>query len=139
MAKRKRIRPIQLQGTINEILSQYGDEVYEVLDECVDSVAEEASQKLRQVDKFAPGGHPTGAYSGSWTNEKITTGIPTTKQVVLNEEHYRLTHLLENGHVIRNGTGRTFGRTGAYPHIEPVNAWANEELPKRVEQEIQRL
>jgi len=139
MASRKRIRPIQLQQTINKILEEYGEDVYKVLDDCVDDVAQEAAQKLKQVDHFAPGGSPTGAYSASWDNEKQLTGYFFTKQVVFNGEHYRLTHLLENGHVIRNGTGRTFGRTGAYPHIAPVNEWANEELPIRVEKEIKEL
>lgn len=139
MARRRRIKPIQLESTIKEILSEYGDEVYEVLDDCVNEVAEEAADKLKQVDHFAPGGHPTGAYSKSWKNEKQPTGRLTTKQVVHNLEHYRLTHLLEKGHVIRNGTGRTFGRTGKYPHIAPVDEWANAELPAKVEREINKL
>lgn len=139
MARRRRIKPIQLESTVKEILSEYGEEVYEVLDDCVNEVAEESASKLRQVNHFAPGGHPTGAYAKSWTNEKQLSGYFFTKQVVFNAEHYRLTHLLENGHVIRNGTGRTFGRTGEYPHIAPVDDWANAELPAKVEREIKKL
>ena len=41
-----------------------------------------------------------------------------------------------NGHVIKNGTGRTFGKTRAFPHIAPVNDWVQEELPKRVERKL---
>ena len=139
MARRKKIKPINLEATIQELLDEYGDDVYKCLDKCVKEVSEEAKDKLQSVTSFAPGGNPSGAYSRSWVNETLPVGRLNTKQVVHNEEHYRLTHLLEKGHVIRNGTGRTFGKTGAYPHIAPVNDWANQELPKKVEQELSRL
>lgn len=124
---------------MESLLNEYGDEVYKCLDKCVDEVADEAKLKLQNVSSFAPSGHPSGAYSKSWINEKLPVGKFNTKQVVHNQEHYRLTHLLEKGHVIRNGTGRTFGRTGEYPHIAPVNDWANEELQRKVKQELGTL
>lgn len=133
------MKPINLEQAIQAVLNEYGDDVYKVLDNCVDTVAEEAKEKLQNVSSFAPGGNPTGAYSKSWINEKLPVGKLNTKQVVHNEEHYRLTHLLEKGHVIRNGTGRTYGRTGEYPHIAPVNEWANEELQRKVKQELGNL
>ena len=135
MAKKK-IKPILLDKVMGEILEQYGDDVYEVLDDCVKDVSEEAAQKLRGVSSFATGGHTK--YSSSWTSEK-KSGRTQTKATVYNEEHYRLTHLLEKGHVIRNGTGRTFGKTGAYPHIAPVSEWVDEELPKKVERGIKSI
>lgn len=133
------MKPINLEQAIQAVLNEYGDDVYKVLDNCVDTVAEEAKEKLQNVSSFAPGGKPTGAYSKSWINEKLPVGKLNTKQVVHNQEHYRLTHLLEKGHVIRNGTGRTYGRTGEYPHIAPVNDWANEELQRKVKQELGNL
>lgn len=39
--------------------------------------------------------------------------------VVYNKEHYRLTHLLENGHIIKNAYG-TYGRTAPRPHVKPA-------------------
>ena len=129
MARRKRIKPIDLSATVEALLAEFGEEVYDAVNTSVDEVTEEATDKLRAINHWANTG--TGAYAGSWTNDKIRKSRVSTAKVVHNEEHYRLTHLLENGHVIRNGTGRTFGRTGKYPHIAPVNDWANEELPKR--------
>ena len=140
LARRKKtIKPINLEATIQELLNEYGDDVYKCLDKSVDEVAEEAKLKLQQVSSFAPGGNPSGAYSKSWINEKLPVKRLESKQVVHNEDHYRLTHLLEKGHVIRNGTGRTFGRTGEYPHIAPVNDWANEELQRKVKQGVENL
>lgn len=137
MAKKK-IQPINLTATVDELLKDYGDEVYKVLNKCVEEVAEEAKAKLQAENHFAPGRSPSGAYAQSWINEKLPAKNYGTKQVVRNEDHYQLTHLLEKGHVSRNGTGRTFGKVPAYPHIAPVNDWATEELPRLVKQELQK-
>ena len=133
---RKRIGILNLDSTINELLAKYGEEVYEVLDGSVDEVAEDAVNKLKGVS-FASG---TGEYSASWTTDKESTGRFATKRIVHNEEHYRLTHLLEKGHVIKNGrsriTGKTYGNTRPIPHIAPVEEWAKAELPKLVERKL---
>lgn len=136
---RKTVKPINFEPAIAEILNKYGEAVYDVLSESIDEVAGDAVDKLKSVSSFAPRGHPSGQYSASWASETVTKKRVYTKKVVHNEEHYRLTHLLEKGHVNRNGTGRSYGRTPAYPHIAPVNEWANQELPKVVEGKLKRI
>lgn len=133
---RKKIKPIDLDATVHDLLSKYGNQVYDVLKDCVKEVSDEAVEKLQSVSRFAPGGHPSGEYSRSWKQEEAKAGRLATRRVVHNEEHYRLTHLLEKGHVSKNGTHRTFGRVKAYPHIAPVSEWANGELPKLVERKL---
>lgn len=132
---RKRIGILNLDSTIEKILADYGEDAYKVLDSSVDRVAEEATRKLQAVN-FKTGGE----YSKSWVNDKEPTGRFATKRIVHNEEHYRLTHLLEKGHVVRNGrsriTGKAYGNANAYPHIAPVEEWAKSELPKEVEREL---
>lgn len=133
MAK-KRIGILNLDSTINQILADYGEDAYKVLDSSVDRVAEEATRKLQAVN-FKTGGE----YSRSWVCDKEPTGRFATKRIVHNEEHYRLTHLLEKGHVVKNGRTRITGETweaGAYPHIAPVEEWAKSELPREVEREL---
>lgn len=131
----KRIGMLNLDSTINQLLEQYDKDVYEVMDSAVDDVANETANKLRAV-QFKTGGE----YSASWVSDKEQSGRLQTKRVVHNEEHYRLTHLLEKGHVIRNGrsriTGKSYGRTGAYPHIAPAEDWARAELPRMVERKL---
>jgi len=134
----KKIKPVDLNKAVEDILNQYGDEVYDVMGDCINEVAEEATSRLKQVNSFAPGGSPTGAYAQDWLNEKLEGQRLTVSRVVHNGSHYRLTHLLEKGHVIKNGTGRTFGHTGAYPHIAPVNDWANKELPNLVKRKLEK-
>ena len=51
---------------------------------------------------------------------------------VHNKEHYRLTHLLEYGHIAKNGK-----RVGARPHIAVVDEWAVDELYFRLCDAIQ--
>lgn len=135
MAKTK-IKPLDFDKAINAVLSEYGEQVLEVMDDAIKTVADEAVDKLKSVQTFADDGHPTGEYSASWQSEDVKTGRLSRKRVVHNLKHYRLTHLLEKGHVSRNGTGRTFGRVPAYPHIGEVNEWVASELPKEVERRL---
>lgn len=129
---RKRIGILDLDSTIEKILDEHGKDAMKVMDSAVDDVAEEATNKLRAVN-FKTGGE----YSASWVCDKEPSGRFATKRIVHNEEHYRLTHLLEKGHVVKNGrsriTGKSYGRTNAYPHIAPVEEWAKSELPRAVE------
>lgn len=135
MASRKTIKPFDLESTIKEILNQYGDDVYEVLGKSVDDVSQEAVQKLHAGGSF--GG--TGAYNRDWVADDVPVGRLSKKKIIHNEDHYRLAHLLEKGHVIRNGTGRTFGNAKAYPHIKPVEDWVKSELPRKVEEAITHI
>lgn len=137
MARRRKIKPIDLSATVEELLAEYGEAVFEVVSESVEEVTKEATEKLQEVNHWANEG--SGDYAGSWTNEEVPVGRLGKEMVVFNSDHYRLTHLLENGHVIRNGTKRSYGRTGKYPHIAPVNDWAVEELQKVVRQKVKNI
>lgn len=132
----RKIGPLDFSKAINEVLTKYGDEVYEVMEETIDDVAEEAKNKLRAVNHFRR--EASGTYAGSWINEKLTGKPLTVKHAVHNEDHYRLTHLLEKGHTIKNGTGRSFGKSAAFPHIAPVNDWANSEVVSKIERKLER-
>ena len=85
------------------------------------AVAKECVQKLKSTSPKR-----SGSYASGWTVKKEGDDY-----IVHNKTDYQLTHLLENGHVIRNAKGE-YGRTKAHKHIEPVEQWANEELPRRV-------
>lgn len=139
MARRKKVQLIDLSAAIEQLMKEYGEDVYEVVGESVEEVTDQATDKLKAVNHWANEG--SGEYAGSWVNnDKLKSRIHRTK-VVHNQEHYRLTHLLEKGHVVRNGTNRNNGkkRTGKYPHIAPVNDWAGEELPKVFKKKVESL
>ena len=113
---------------MRKILDSYSEEVQNVTNKSIDSVAKESAQKLRSGSPVRPGG---GSYARGWAVKKSTNG-KIRGAIVHNRTDYQLTHLLENGHVIRNGVG-TYGRAPAIKHIAPVEEWAADELPAEIE------
>lgn len=108
---------------MKEILDEYSSEVKSVTEDSITETAKESVQKLKSS---SPRG--TGSYAKGWAVKK--EGKMT--QTVHNRTDYQLTHLLENGHIIRNKKG-TYGRTQPIKHIEPVEEWAIEELQLKIE------
>lgn len=89
------------------------------------AVAKETVTKIRNASPRL-----TGSYARGWRVSKRGGGL-----VVHNATDYQLTHLLENSHVIANGSG-TYGRSTPIKHIEPAERWASEELPRRIVEEL---
>lgn len=111
---------------LNEILDQYEERVEKAANEAFNEVATEAVQKLKNSSPKL-----TGKYAKGWKKKKQGDGY-----VVYNAEAPGLTHLLENGHVIRNQYG-SYGRTTAQKHIAPVEQWANVEVEERIRRELE--
>ena len=107
---------------MKQILDEFDDKVNEVLAEAADLVAEESAEKLRNTSS-----RRSGEYANGWAVKKLSRG-----NAVVHNTHYQLTHLLENGHVIRNKKG-TYGRTRGIKHIKPVETWANKEFQQKIE------
>ena len=105
-----------------ELLDEVDKEVQESARKNIDGVAKESVQKLRNTSPVK-----TGSYAKGWSTKKQGD----MDVVVYNRTDYQLTHLLENGHVIRNKKG-TYGRAPAHKHIKPVEEWAIDELPRRI-------
>ena len=99
-----------------------------VLDSEVQQVAKEVAQTAsKNVKKDSPMSNTSrkGTYKKGWGIQKIDDGY-----VVRNKKEYRLTHLLEKGHVTRDGKSRT----KAQPHIKPAEEIAIKEFEKRIEE-----
>lgn len=137
MSRKKKIVIGDLTETVNKLLDEYGDDIYDVLENSVDVISKEARNDLRGVNRFSPNGHPTGEYSKSWEIKTEHARRLSTERIIYNEEHYSLTHLLENGHALKRG-GRKYGSVKAYPHIAPVNDAAQDKLIRKVEEGIGR-
>lgn len=127
--------PENLTNTLNDVLQQYSKKVREIYGNCGREITEIAVQKLKQTSprQNVRGG---GKYAKSWAYREEKGILGSSTFIIYNKKHYRLTHLLEYGHVIRNGTRRTFGSTRKKPHIKSVEEWVIENLPKTIEREL---
>lgn len=113
---------------INKILQDYTKNISEAITEAANEVAEDGKNRLRATNDTYK--IRTGDYNRSWKVKK-QGGYNYVHNVIYNDKHYRLTHLLEYGHATRNG-----GRTRAFPHINNVDRYVCEEFEKKVEEAI---
>lgn len=122
MAKTKSVQ-VQMKA----ILDEFSDKVNEVLKSASEEVSEQAAEKLRSN---SPG---DGSYSSGWTVSQQNKAY-----IVHNATDYQLTHLLENGHVIKNQYGE-YGRwEPKKKHIKPVETWANREFQRQIERGLEK-
>lgn len=115
---------------VADVLEEVDRECAVVLETTSKEVADEAVQKLRNTSP-----KKSGKYARGW-RVSVKSGRGGAKTyVVHNSTNYQLTHLLENGHIVRNKKG-TYGRTRAFKHIAPVEEWAGNELVKRITEDL---
>lgn len=115
-----------VSAQMKELLDEVNRDVQNSAKKNIDRVAKESVQKLKNTSPIK-----TGSYAKGWGTKKQGE----MDVVVHNRTDYQLTHLLENGHVIRNKKG-TYGRVPARKHIKPVEDWAVDELPRRIIEDI---
>lgn len=111
---------------LNEYLQEYVEDIQESVEETTDTLTKEAVQELKQTSPKGKGTREQPYHKG-WTKQKNKKSKGKYTVKIHNKTNYQLTHLLEFGHVTRNG-----GRTKAIPHIRPLE----EKYNKVYEQEI---
>lgn len=119
----------ELETTISRELELYSKSITDSVKESVDVVAKEVNKEIKRHVTFKK---RRGKYIKSFKIKKTFEG-PNKKVktwYVGNGEH-RLSHLLENGHALKNG-----GRTRAYPHIRYGHELAQRRMEELVEKGI---
>lgn len=122
-----------LMTQLNDVLQDYSKEVMDTYNTCGKEIADDTVSKLKRV-KF--GRYDRGKYSKSWAVKQEKSNWGTDSYIIYNKKHYRLTHLLEFGHVVKNGTKRVVGKAGAIEHIKPMEEWVQNQLPKLLVQKL---
>ena len=119
----------QLNDAIAGILDEYAEDIGGNVNSIVEQMGKKGAQALRKesMQQFPTG---TGEYAKGWKSQVNRERMSTT--AVIYNESPGLPHLLEYGHVSRNGTGRTFGQVAGREHIESVA----EELTEAFEREV---
>ena len=98
---------INLAQEIARQLKTYTSEVEQDLQDAKKEVADKAVQELKSSTGFQD---RTGRYRKGWRVKKVGDNY-----TIHNATDASLTHLLEKGHVLRNG-----GRSKSFTHIKPV-------------------
>lgn len=118
----------KLADVISDILDEYEGDIQGNIGEITTAIGKKGVQTLRGEARTRLNG--TGEYARGWTYQVDRQRLSTS--VTIYNNHPGLPHLLENGHVTRNGTGRTYPSTPAHEHIAPVA----EELVEKFEREV---
>lgn len=123
----KKVEVNLLEKEIMKALSEYVDDISEVVEKDAEKVGKEATDELKQIS-------PKGArksYAKGWRLKKDKTGKNKYVVKIHNKTDYQLTHLLEFGHATRNG-----GRTSPQPHIRPTEEKYSEKFEKELKKDI---
>ncbi|WJE51114.1 HK97 gp10 family phage protein [Bacillus cereus] len=112
-----------LANDITRELQRYSNVIEEDIEVAKVEVADNLVGELKQKSPKL-----TGRYRKGWRSTKQGNKI-----IVHNATAYQLTHLLEHGHVNRNG-----GRTPAKVHIAPAEEKAINDFIERVEGAIRQ-
>ena len=117
----------QLTKAVTSEMNKFRDLTHTALMEAVDKTTKETVKQIRANVRSNFGG--TGEYAKSWTSDivKLNRSSQYARKVYSRDPHYRLTHLLENGHAKVSG-GRVIGTVKGRAHITPAEANAQKML-----------
>lgn len=107
-----------------EILNNCIDEVEDISEKDFKVIAQDTAKELKTTSP-----RDDGTYAQGWAMKKNGD----LDYVVYNKTRPGLTHLLENGHVIMNGTGRKYGSVGGRKHIGAARDNAEQKLINKLE------
>lgn len=116
---------IKVDDLVEAVRGELEEYANEVTGDVKQAVKEVAKATVKEVKAKSP--VKSGKYKKSWGQTTTYEAAESIQVTIHNKKRYMLTHLLENGHALRNG-----GRTKAYPHIKPAEDFAARELEKAV-------
>ncbi|WP_173328421.1 HK97 gp10 family phage protein [Ruminococcus flavefaciens] len=125
--------PVALVAAMVSACQEYTDEVREAVEEGIIEIGQEAVEQIKVLAPAYEGSNkntPKGAYRRSWKYRVDRQRGRIEVTVHAKSPHYRLTHLLENGHLNRDGTTRS----KAIPHVSIVNSLAQKKVDKLLEE-----
>lgn len=109
----KKVDVDELQKALMEYLEDYEEDIFDGVKQVTDSLTKDAVNELKSLQEP----RLTGDYARGWTKQSKKQNKNQRYTVKIhNKTNYQLTHLLEFGHIKRNGTDRVKG----IEHIRPI-------------------
>ena len=130
---------VEINGLAKAVMDQveyYKAMLNENVADVFDEVADEGLNEIKAVSRA--GGNGTvkfndRKYSKGWVKVVKKNKVTGSYGIVLhNKKYYRLTHLLEKEHALRNGD-----RSTAYPHIAPTQDKMDKIIVKRLKEALE--
>lgn len=125
----------KLSESISAILSEYGSDVLDATRDCVKRVTKEGVKAVKSAAQQSFETSKGSEYVSGWTS-RFETGRFSAQGTIYNSKVPGLPHLLEHGHVSRNGTGRTFGTVPGREHIAPVERQVVKDFENAIKTEV---
>lgn len=124
---------------MNVKIENMAEEIMRGLEEYSDMATDEVKKEVKkagrnirkEIQANAPVG-TTGKYSKSWSVKTERETSNSIELIVHSKNRYQLAHLLEKGHVLRQG-----GRVSANPHIGPAEEKGIRELEENIMRKLQ--
>ena len=110
-----------ITGEIEKALKAYAYDVAEDI-----NIAKNEVSKEFKIDVTKDSPEQTGSYQKGWRIKKFKKS-----NIIYNKTDYQLTHLLEHGHINKDG-----GRTSPRIHIRPNEEKAVKDFLKRVKKAV---
>ena len=129
------IKPSELGDAIAKTLKEWAGVTEEAVVKGLEESARKAAEKLQSASPAGAGRWGSwNDYNSGWDVKRESSNkTGKSSYIVHNSKHYQLTHLLENGHLLRNG-----GRAKAFVHIAPVAEEAEKELLETIQKHIDK-
>lgn len=115
-----------LASTVAKLLDEYGTLAKKVTNQAGQKAAQKGAKTLRATSPKGGKAGKAGTYAKGWTVQTFG-GVSGNLYVIGNPSQGQLSHLLENGHALRQG-----GRSPAITHIAPVEQQAIKEFEENV-------
>ena len=115
------------EAELLQALEDYKDEITDGVKNSVEEVAEKTVETLKRTSPKRATGKKKGKYARGWRAKDVTWKATEREVVVHNATDYQLTHLLEKGHVNRDGSF-----TAARPHIAAAETQAAKDLEEKI-------
>ena len=122
-----------LPEEVKKTLDTYSQSITTELNKAFKELADQAADELKQGKPYH---NRTGQYAADFavTNRKGSTSIAGAETyTVYNKKHYQITHLLEFGHLTRNGK-----RAAAYPHWQTALDNINKNIDRAVQEAVSK-